>query len=167
MRKRRSELWKISDAVQPLVDQFMDLSEEEQAVFLDMVDPLPEEPELEVKPAKKTRKKSNKPASKSARGQSLSNVIQRTAKVRVDDDDEDGPRCTFIMGDNVPCNDTEHSLVHKRDGGYLGYHEFQPAGKSSAPRAGVKSSMNGAEQSSTPNLETETADASSAVHAGG
>lgn len=77
---------------------------------------------------KRASKKSSRSASKSPRAQSLSGVIQRTPKMRTNNnDDEDGPRCTYLMGDDAPCNATEHSPVHKEDGGYLAWHEFQPA----------------------------------------
>lgn len=166
MRKRRSELWKISDAVQPLVDQFMDLSEEQQAVFLDMVDPLPEEPEP-AKATKKTRKKSNKSASKSARGQSISSVIQRTAKVRVDDGDDDDSLtlCQHEFDNGGTCKRTSDHNIHHLQSDSL-YHEFD-AGKSSAPRAGGKSSTNGAAGNGTVNSGIDSEDVSNAVHAGG
>lgn len=37
---------------------------------------------------------------------------------------EDGPRCTYAMGDGVPCDDGEHSPTHDKSLGYLNYHEF-------------------------------------------
>lgn len=109
------------------------LDEGEYDLFLDLILPEPEP----VKAAKKGRKKSSKGGSKSARAQSLSGAIQRTPKAKVDsDDNEDGPRCAFLMGDNAPCNATEHSPVHKEDGGYLAWHEFQPVASSAAHEAG-------------------------------
>lgn len=84
------------------------------------------------------RKSASKGASKSSRAQSLSGVIQRTPKMRTNNnDDEDGPRCTYPMGDDAPCNATEHSPLHKEDGGYLTWHEFQPAASPVAREAGV------------------------------
>jgi hypothetical protein len=48
------------------------------------------------------------------------------------DNDEDGPRCTYMIGDDEPCNATEHSPVHKKDGGYLKWHEFQASEQAQA-----------------------------------
>lgn len=63
-----------------VVEQYNALSEVEQKVFLDLVDPQPE-PEA---PAVKTRKKR---ASKSAKAQSLSSAIAKVPKVDTEADE--------------------------------------------------------------------------------
>lgn len=92
-------------------------------------------------PVKVIAKKTRKPRTKSQRASALESQLkanteaQRQAKSNDDGDDEDGPRCTYLMGDGAPCNATEHSPVHRRDGGYLKWHEFQPR-KSAAAGGG-------------------------------
>lgn len=79
---------------------------------------------------KRTGKKSSKSASKSPRGQSLSNAIQRTPKVRADDDDEEA-RCTYRYPKDSPinagqsCSMEQSFAIHDERMGYAGYHQFQ------------------------------------------
>lgn len=82
------------------------------------------------------KKASSKSASKSPRAQSLSGAIQRTPKVRVDDNDDDDPStlpqyCLAMVDDNggeIACGKTIDDNVHHKTTD-PDYHEFS-AGKS-------------------------------------
>lgn len=104
------------------------------------------------------KKSASKSASKSSRAQSLSGVIQRTAKVKTDDDANDpNAHCQKEFAGGFVCNEPADANVHHLRGA-TGYHEFD-AGKSSAPRAGAKSSTNGGATVTTVNSEDETVSA--------
>lgn len=176
----RSPLTEQYQRVMSLVEQLHALPEEERNFILDLMVPLPE-PEPEAKKSKRKRvtaKQSHaaaEKARKSPRGQSLSNAIQRTPKVRVDDSDDDDPNehCQKEFTGGFICNEPADANVHHLRGA-TGYHEFD-AGKSSAPPAHERSSTNGASsatgsdtrnpaQSSTPeNHEQASLNASSST----
>lgn len=105
-----------------LVEQFNTLTPEQQAVFLDLVDPQPE-PE----PGKQTRKKR---ATRSPRAESLSNALAKTPKVEADGD----PRCVAF-----DCGEREDALIHDPKGGYASYHPFVPPVPAVARRSSRKS----------------------------
>lgn len=112
-----------------------------------------------VKVAKKGRKKSSKSASKSSRASEMAATLkksQQQRRVTKGDDDADngkkgmaGPLCQ-TCGNFEQHEDHSHPSPH--------YHEFD-AGKSSAPRAGAKSSTNGGAKVTTANSEDETVSA--------
>lgn len=127
--------------VTSMVEQYNALTEVEQKVFLDLVDPQPE-PEA---PAVKTRKKR---ASKSAKAQSLSSAIAKAPKV-----DTNAPAICFaqVPGLDVLCGEPEDALIHDPKGGYSSYHPFA----ASAPVAAKRSSRKSSVAASTANSETE------------
>lgn len=143
-----------------LVEQFKTLTEEQQAVFLDLVDPQVE-PEL---PGKKPRKKRT---TKSAKAQSLSSAISKTPKADADADEasdraqgiiSNGERCTAIVESNgLVCGMVEGYQLH-HDRGYVDYHPFSLTAQTAAKR----SSRKAAAASSTPSTEVETGNAMSA-----
>lgn len=161
-RSHITELWKKAEAMVFHVQEH--LNPEEYAVFLDMIDPLPE-PQPEVKPAKKARKK---PASKkSPRASSLEQQIQTRARrgptVSGFADDTDMQRCEFVRDDNKVCGLLpDHNVHHLQSA--MGYHEFD-AGKPTAPTASDSSSANGGASGGTASSGTQTE--SVAVAAGG
>jgi hypothetical protein len=55
MPRRRSDVLTVIDEVQPLVNRYYELSEAHKAVFLDMVDPLPDEVGVPTKKPKRKR----------------------------------------------------------------------------------------------------------------
>jgi hypothetical protein len=127
----RSELSDTYDRLMGIVGQILGLNEEERGFVLDRVAPMPEA-EQSKKPKRKPPKGGSKSGSKSPRASNLGatikgNLDQRRVAGSNGGDDEDGPRCTYFLGDDAPCDATEHSPVHRRDGGYLKWHEFQPA----------------------------------------
>lgn len=131
MRRRRSETMRAIDTVMPLVDQFNLLDEEDQRIFLDMVDPLPDE--VEQKPTKKPKKKSTKVGGKSARAQGLSEAIRQNVQRRtpgsetVDDlSDLTGgfAACSYQWpGSGLKCDAAADSNIHHLTSA-TGYHEF-------------------------------------------
>ena len=127
-----------------LVEQFKTLTSEQQAVFLDLVDPQVE-PE---QPAKKPRKKRT---TKSAKAQSLESAIKSSHDAKADAPQANGQLCTAtIPGLGVECGDPEDNRVHDKSAGYAGYHPFEPP----AQTAEKKSKRKAAAASTTPNLET-------------
>ncbi|HEX7330368.1 MAG TPA: hypothetical protein VF290_02645 [Pyrinomonadaceae bacterium] len=128
-----------------MVEQFNALTEVEQRVFLDLVDPQPE-PESA---AKKTRKKRT---TKSAKAQSLSTAIRSSHEAKGDAPTSDGQLCTAkIPGLDVVCGETSDKLIHDPNGGYAGYHPFD----TSAQPAEKRSRRKAAGANITPNSEIE------------
>lgn len=121
--RRRSETWTLIDEVQSLVEQFYALADEQRKVFLDTVDPLPNEPE--AKPVKKAKKKASKPrqvnvdsAAKRRRG--LPALPEVNAQLN------GSQRCTATIPDtDTVCEELQGSPVHDSAAGYIGYHLFQ------------------------------------------
>jgi hypothetical protein len=113
--RRRSEILKIVDGVQPMVDQFNELSDEDQRVFLDMVDPLPDEVEPPA-PKKRTRKK----AGKSRRAASLAGQIGATPKV-----DSSAFICAHRDEGGNHCMEPESSGIHDPAMGYRNHHDYE------------------------------------------
>lgn len=106
------------------------------------------------------KKSASKGASKSARAQSLSGAIHRTPKPKVDSDADDvdpNAHCQKEFAGGFICDEPADANVHHLRGA-TGYHEFD-AGKSSAPRAGAKSSTNGGAVATTANSGDETVSA--------
>lgn len=152
----RSEITAMVQRARDMVEYVREkLTDEELKVFLDELAPLPE-PEP-VKVAKKTCKKSSKSATKSPRGQSLSNAIQRTPKARVGDSDNGD-----ASGQCSDCGMAADMPIHDPDGGYLNYYPFVSA---AAQPARGRSSTNGGVGNSTASIETGKAAAG--VTAGG
>lgn len=134
------------------------LSTDEYMLFLDLLAP---EPEPEAKPAKKTRKKSaSKSASKSSRASGMAAAINRSLSQRRQV--KDGA-CTFVLGNGATCNTGDNNPIHDQSFGYAGYHEFQPAGKLSAPPVRERSSTNGGAENSTVSSGTDKEDAGDAA----
>lgn len=72
--------------------------------------------------------------------------------------------CSFVYPDQSACNCAEDNPVHEIEGGYAGYHPFEPP--KPVVRAGRKSKQKSEGTSSTPNIEGETENAL-AVSSGG
>jgi hypothetical protein len=128
MARRRSEIGKAMDRVQPALDEFHRLSDEDKNVFLDMVDPLPDEVTQPTKPKKRTRK-----AGKSAKAQSLASAIKGTAG-------SDGVNivpCDYHAdGEAEACGQMESSGIHDPTMEYLNHHVYQPPPTAAASSAG-------------------------------
>lgn len=63
-------------------------------------------------------------------------------------------RCAFFFADETPCNRIEDNPVHRKDGGYAGYHPFEPP--KVVDRAGRKSKVKSEATNFTPSIEGET-----------
>lgn len=150
MAKRRSDELAAVDEVMPLVDQFNALNDNQQAIFLDMVDPLPDE--LPTKPVKR---KGNKKAEKSRRAASLAGAIGG-ARPAAD------AACAFTYNDGKVCGQGWPNAIHDPGAGYAGYHPFQ-----SPQPATRQSSRSGEAASSTASSEAETDAATVAARAAG
>lgn len=122
----RSELSETYDRLMNIVGQLLGLNEEERGFILDRVAPMPEQS------AKRSRKKAGKKASKKAgskspRASSLGTAIkgnldQRREAATKDITDESG-----VVGGCVQCGMAEDMPVHNEKGGYVTWHQFQPA----------------------------------------
>lgn len=124
-----------------LIKAFQEMTPEERACFLDLVDPQPE-PE----PAKQKRKrKKATPDGKSEHALSLKEKIQGTP------DTKSNSRCVFQHDDERVCGEVATNPVHDPNGGYAGYHVFVAPVDS----AGKRSSRKGAAASNTANTEAE------------
>lgn len=127
-----------------LVEQFKTLTSEQQAVFLDLVDPQVE-PE---QPAKKTRKKRT---TKSAKAQSLESAIKSSHVAKAEAPKPNGQLCTaMVPGLDVPCGEPEDALIHDPQGGYTSFHPFVAA----APVAEKKTRRKAAAGNSGASSET-------------
>ncbi len=157
----RSELSETYDRPMNIVGQLLGLNEEERGFVLDRVAPMPEPEQAAKKSRKKTGRKSG---SKSSRASSLGATIKgnldqrRTASDLTNDPSLTGPACT-----KEGCDWKAEDLIHDPNGGYAGYHEFQPAGKSTAPSARGRSSTNGGAMNGTVNSADETVSAGAVV----
>lgn len=104
--------------VTDVVQRYNALTEVEQKVFLDLVDPQPEP----TVPAKQTRKKHGP----SKKAQSLSDAISKTPKAESGTDPcvyqyaKDGPGNPGMV-----CGELANNSVHDETMGYAGYHEFE------------------------------------------
>ena len=110
--------------VTQMIEDFHALNEVEQKVFLDQVDPQPEQ----EAPAKKTRKKR---VARSAHAESLSNAIAKTPKAETTpapESEESGPKCSV-------CNYPEEYQDHFPPSPF--YHKFEPV-KSAGKRSSRK-----------------------------
>lgn len=113
--------------VTEVIERYNALTDEQQKVFLDMVDPQPE-PEA---PAKQTRKKRGR----SPRAQSLASAVSRTPKAESNSDP-----CIYQYAKDSPvnagmvCGELASSGVHDETMGYAGYHPFE-ASKAKAKNA--------------------------------
>jgi hypothetical protein len=94
-----------------LIEDFNNMTPEERACFLDLVDPQPEKPEPEKKPVKRGRKasKSRAPIAEKT-GEASSNGL-----------------CAFDYGDGITCLAIPSNAIHDPKAGYGGYHEFVAA----------------------------------------
>lgn len=147
----REEITMARSPVTEVVKGYNALTEVEQKVFLDLVDPQPE-PEVVVK----TRKKRT---TKSAKAQSLSSAISRAPKPQRGTDEAEPPkadinsnaRCTAQVPTlDVPCGELETNRIHDQTAGYASYHPFA----SSVPSATRRSSRKGSGTGSEVNSET-------------
>ena len=130
--------------VTKLIDGFHSLNEVEQKVFLDQVDPQPEQ----EAPAKKTRKKRTP----------RTGLPEAAKDVKADAPKGSGQFCTAIVpGLGVVCGETADKLIHDPKGGYGGYHPFSLVAPVAVPRSQRKSRSLKAAESSTANSEIETA----------
>lgn len=124
MARRRSETMSAIDVIMPLVDRFNELEQEDQRIFLDMVDPLPDEVEQPV--PKKPKKRGRKAGSKSPRAASIAGQVSGT--VRQLNGGVSRLRCAAIVDDNggeMPCGEYADANVHHLQT-YPNYHEFVP-----------------------------------------
>ena len=98
-----------------VVQAFNTLTMDEQRIFLDLVDPQPDEEEEQPEKPKRKRKKT----SKSPRASSIQQAITGTSTGRgamvLCDFEIDGKVCHGEPGDGIH----DHAM------GYSGYHEFQ------------------------------------------
>lgn len=112
-----------------MVDQFNALTEEQQKVFLDMVDPQPEPEQVKVK---RTRKKKAEVPTAQKRG---------LPPAKADAPAVDSGWCVAkVPGLDVVCVNPEDNGIHDPNGGYGGYHPFVPPAQSAAKRSGRKGS---------------------------
>lgn len=98
MTRRRSDELAAVDEVQPLVDMFNELEHGQRLIFLDLIDPLPEEPEPTTK--KKPKKAGKKSAS--------------------------GIRCQAELVSGATCSMTASHGIHdpEQASNYVESHEF-------------------------------------------
>lgn len=169
----RSPLTETFDRVKGMVVYVREnLSLEEYDLFLDMVAPEPAL-EVETKPAKKARKKSSKSSTKSPRASGMAAALGRSlSQQREVVKAETG--CSYVFPDGTLCARIEDNPVHRKDGGYAGYHGFD-VGKSVARNVAARSSTNGgtrapasdtrrsAQPSKQESDETEDQSASSSI----
>lgn len=157
----RSQLTPIIQRVQGMIDYVREnLDDEEYDLFLDLISPEPERVVEKSKPRKpkkilhcdacdytkrhKVHKDSSRSdyhefqppksaAKKSSRAKSIAEAVQKVTKVKLDDDDQ--PRCMFIVNDATgeECGTIEDDPIH--DLTYSSSHEFAP-GESRALAAG-------------------------------
>lgn len=139
--------------VTAMVQQFNALSDVEQNVFLDLVDPQPE-PEPQVKQTRKKR------TTKSPKAQSLSSAITSSLEAKADAPQVfNGAPCKAnVPGLDVECGEPEDNRIHDITAGYASYHTYS----SSAPVAEKKSRRRGAAANNTQNTETNSEAAMSA-----
>lgn len=156
-RSQITESWKKAEAMVFHVQE--NLNADEYAVFLDMIDPLPE-PEPEVKPAKKARKKSA--SKKSSRASSLEQQIKaNTAHVTAS---SRSSYCYATVDDNggeMTCGKPEDNPVH--DMTYLSSHPFVRDARPASDQSSANDGAGGGAQ----NSKTQPEDVSSVHHAGG
>lgn len=112
---------------------------------------------------KRAGKKSvSKGASKSPRASGMAAAINRSLSQQREVVKND-PACGYAFSDETVCNRIEDNPVHRKDGGYAGYHPFV----SPAPRAGAKSSTNGGVTATTVNSGDETVSAGAVAEGSG
>lgn len=138
--------------VTALIQQYNSLTDVEQKVFLDLVDPQPEPQEV-----KRTRKKrATSAASAAAKKRGLPDTATAAGA-----DAETATTHALCVANvptlNVPCASSELNAIHDPKGGYAGYHPFE-APKVVA-RAQRKLRQKKEEPGSIPNSEIETATA--------
>lgn len=100
-----------------VVKAFNTLTMDEQRIFLDLVDPQPDEEEEQPEKPKRKRKKTGK----TPRASSIQQAIAGTGKpapvlcAHVSDNGDDPTTCHELQGNGV----------HDKNLGYVDYHEFQ------------------------------------------
>lgn len=140
-----------------LIERFHQMSPEERACFLDLVDPQPE-PEPATKQTRK--KRTTKSARASGMAAAIKNSLQQGKQAAADDEPKpNGDLCIAkIPGLGVECGDPELSRVHDKNAGYAGYHPFEAP----AQPAEKKSKRKAAAASATQSLEIDKGAAMSA-----
>ena len=84
-----------------------------------------------LQPQKVVKKASKKSSNKSSRASGMAAAIKGNLDQR-----REASVCVFIYADNSHCNQKEDNPVHDPNGGYAGYHEFQPSDATAAHGAG-------------------------------
>lgn len=97
-----------------LKDRFFDMDTQQQAIFLDLVDPQPELQAAQKPAAKKPRK----PRGKSARAVSLAEQVKRESRSL--DGGVSKMRCSYEN-----CGEYQDNAVHSPELGGRGYHYFR------------------------------------------
>jgi hypothetical protein len=94
-----------------LIEDFNNMTPEERACFLDLVDPQPDKPEPEKKPVKRGRKA----------GKSRAPIAVAAGTAATD------TYCAYRVEDGGPCDECSNNRIHDKSAGYSGYHEFVAA----------------------------------------
>ena len=147
--RRRSKTLTTVDTIMPLVVRFNELDDEDKLVFLDLIDPLPDEEE--VKPTKRRKRR----AGKSPRASSLAQQIKSAGLPKGDGEKAGEPKEPICAA----CGNVEDYADHSQPSPH--YHPFVLPAQSARGR----SSPNGESGASTVSSETETDTAGGVVHA--
>lgn len=121
------------------------LSSDEYMLFLDMVDPQPD-----LAPAKKTRKKrTTKSPRASGMAAAIKNSLEQGKQAATDDvPKSNGQLCIAkIPGLGVECCDPKDNRVHDKNAGYAGYHPFEPPAQTAEKKSRTKAAAASATQS--------------------
>jgi hypothetical protein len=108
-----------------LIELFHGLTPDQQALFLDQVDPQPNE---EEKPARKARKRS---AGKSRRASGMAAAINKNLQRQ----HQSAELCTHVSEDGddpATCGEPEGNGIHDPAMGYRDYHPFAAPAQSAA-----------------------------------
>lgn len=128
--------------VTDLVQRYNALTEEQQKVFLDLVDPQPEPEQVEVK---RTRKKKAEAAASQKRGLPSGNTNSDVLCI------------AQVPNLDVPCGEREDALIHDPKGGYASSHPFVPPAQTAGKRSRQKSVAASSEASTEAEKVSATA----------
>lgn len=105
------------------------LSEDERELLITVLEP-------QKATTKRAGKKSGKSSAKSSRASGMAAAINRSLSQGRQAAIQD-PACSFRYKDDTYCTLPESSPIHDPEGGYAGYHEFQPVALPVAHEAGA------------------------------